>query len=98
MRSLWSNQSSVFRDFWNNTILNKSVKDINESDMDPIIQILDLNAKGAREFKENGGEAAAFTFIRQGMWYRVFKALKFENDLQVVFQKIFNAQDDDEKI
>ncbi len=49
--------------------------------MDYVIRFFDKNARGAREFRENGGEYAATAGIWQGMWYRALKDIKEKSDI-----------------
>lgn len=87
---IWEIQSTAFKAFWQNKIINKAVKNISENELDEIIRYLDRNAKG--NTSEN--VAVAKTFIRMGMWYRVFKSLKDDENLQKKFDEILKVDND----
>lgn len=88
--------SQAFRSFWKSKILNSAVKELNdESDLDPIILMLDAKAKGS------GGRehyAVAATSVRQGAWRRMFKFLKNNKQLQGKLNEIFSAKDENDLI
>lgn len=95
---VWMEQSEEFRNFWHNKILNNEYPEISEADMDPIIKILDIRARGAREFREEGSEAAAGGFTYQNLWYEMFKSLKENEDIRIIMDELFRATDDNSKI
>ncbi|MFZ2970217.1 MAG: hypothetical protein WA063_03660, partial [Minisyncoccia bacterium] len=78
---IWKKQSEEFRQFWHDKILNDNYAVLSEADMDYVIRFFDKNARGAKEFRENGGEHAARAGIHQGMWYRALKDLKNKHNI-----------------
>ena len=42
---IWKRQSQMFRDFWQNRVMSGNTE-LTEEEMQPIIRILDANAKG----------------------------------------------------
>jgi len=96
--NIWRKQSEEFQQFWHEKILDDSYPELLEADMDYVIRFFDSNARGAREFRENGGEHAAKTGIYQGMWYRTLKDLKNKQDIREILNNIFEAKDDGLKI
>jgi len=95
---VWKKQSEEFRQFWSEKILNDNYPELSEANMDYIIRFFDTNAKGAREFRENGGEHAAKAGIYQGMWYRALKDLKNKKDIKEIVNQILTTEDDILKI
>ncbi len=95
---VWRKQSEEFRQFWREKVLNDNYPELLEEDMDYVIRFFDKNAKGAGEFRENGGEHAARAGIYQGMWYRALKGLKNKQDIREILNQIFEAKDDGSKI
>lgn len=91
---IWNEHNKVFSDFWNNVILNDSVKELNEAEVDQIIRILDRNAKGNRR----GDQAVARAMIAQGAWRRMLREIKNNNKLKELLNGIFFEQDDYKKI
>ena len=95
---VWKKQSEEFRQFWSEKILNDNYPELLEIDMDYVIKFFDKNARGAREFRQNDGEHAARTGIRQGMWHKALKGLKNRRDIREILNQIFEAKDDSIKI
>ena len=50
--SVWKKQSEYFRDFWNTRIMNEKSEPLSDSEIDEIVLILDIHAKGST-FNEN---------------------------------------------
>ena len=69
---IWRRHSQSFRDFWKNKVLNNDVREIKESEVDQIIKILDIHAKGHTRRDESVGKI----MIAQGVWRRMFKEIK----------------------
>ena len=91
--SIWKEHSQTFRDFWNNKLLNPDEKEINESEADQIIKILDVHAKG----RTKKDESVARVMIPQGVWRRMFKEIKNNNKLCDLLNKIFLENDDNQR-
>lgn len=90
-QNLWPEYSKTFHNFWKNLILDDKIKEIDDSEMDPIIRMLDQNGKG----NTKGSLVVAKAFIRMGLWYRAFRSLKENKTLKDKLTEIFNASDDD---
>ncbi len=85
--SLWLEQSLQFRNFWQDKILPHSKEDLNDTETDEIIKILDRNGRG--NTKES--EAVAKAMIAQGAWRRMFNELKNKQPLHECLDKIFKS-------
>lgn len=95
---VWKKQSEEFRKFWREKIMDDNYPVLLEEDMDYVIRFFDQNARGAREFREGGGEHAAKAGIWQGMWYRALKDIKEKSDIKKILDKIFNTEDGERRI
>lgn len=94
-RETWKRQSQQFRDFWQDKIMSGS-NNLSDEEMQPIIRILDSNAKGIRG---SGVEPACKPLgITQNRWYRLFREIKSDNKLRTLVDKLFNSDSDNEKI
>jgi hypothetical protein len=94
-QEIWKKQSQQFRDFWQARIMPDDGT-LSEEDIQPIIRILDCNAKGVRN---SGVEPACRPFgITQNKWYRLFREIKGDNKLKDLVNKIFKSDSDTEKI
>lgn len=87
---IWNEKSKQFRDFWNNRILNKEEKGLNEADVDQIIRILDKKGKG----NTKDDQAVANVMIPQGVWRRMFNEIKQNKELNEILTKIFQSEGD----
>ncbi|MEW5816240.1 MAG: hypothetical protein AB1798_12695, partial [Spirochaetota bacterium] len=87
---IWKKHSEAFRSFWNDKILNGSIKEISESEVDQVIRILDRNGKG----NTKADEAVAKVMIPQGAWRRMFKEIKQHGKLHELLNKIFVENND----
>lgn len=90
---IWATLSSDFRRFWNERVIT-SGKQIEDNEVDPIIRILDWNAKGNRGPRE----AVARAMIAQGAWRRMFNELHRDNSLQTGLDHALKAKNDEERI
>ena len=88
-------QGKEFREFWQNRILNNDHRELSESDMNRIILFFDNTASGAREFRENGGVAAAKANVYKPLWYKTLRALKHNQNIKGILNKIFVEEEDD---
>ncbi|MFH1308712.1 MAG: PDDEXK nuclease domain-containing protein [Patescibacteria group bacterium] len=91
---IWSLQSQEFRDFWNDKVLNKKVKELGDFEIDKIVKILDKHGKG----NTAEDEAVAGVMIAQGAWRRMFNGFKEDSGLANCLNSIFIEKDDDKKI
>ncbi|MCX6754277.1 MAG: PDDEXK nuclease domain-containing protein [Candidatus Nomurabacteria bacterium] len=88
--SLWLEQSSKFKDFWNNRVMSDSKEDLSDSEIDEIVKILDRNGKG----NTFGCEAVAKAMVAQGAWRRMFNELKNKKHLGKCLDEIFKNSGD----
>jgi len=88
---IWEDKSKKFRDFWKDKILNDNVKELNQSEVDEIIRILDKNGKGNKP----GDHAVAKCMIRQDIWRKMFNDIKKDPKIKDLLNKILNATDDE---
>jgi len=92
---IWKKQSQAFRDFWKNRIISGDTE-LSEDEMQPVIRILDSNAKGIRN---SGIEPACKPLgITQNRWYRLFRELKGDNNLKSLVDRLFKSDNDEEQI
>ena len=89
---IFKEYSEIFRKFWKEYILNDRIETLDDSDIDPIIRLIDMNAKG----NNKNSISIAKAFIRMGQWYRAFHSLKTNNDIKNCLTKIFNSENDDD--
>lgn len=94
MEATFKEQSKEFREFWRDKILNSDYRELSELDMNRIILFFDSTAKGSREFRESGGVAAALANRPMTQWYRALRALKRNQDIRGMLNKIFTEKDD----
>jgi len=86
--SIWKIKNKEFQDFWSERIINNTDKELNETEVNEIIRILDIKAKGNK--KEY--QAIANVLIPQGVWSRMFNEIKTNEDLKNMLSKIFKAE------
>lgn len=91
------NQDEIFRDysvkfknFWNNLILNDKITTLDDSEMDPIIRMIDSNGKG----NTKDSIVVARALIRQGQWYRAFRSLKENKNIRNIMCELFELRDE----
>lgn len=87
--AIWEKQSRQFRDFWETKIMNGGREELNDTETDQIIKILDRNGKG--NTKES--EAVAKAMIAQGAWRRMFNEIKTNKELSRLLNGIFRGKD-----
>ena len=92
--NIWSIQSKIFREFWENKIMNDSYPSLTDSEIDEIILILDKNAKGSKSHTN----AVARAMIPQGAWRRMFSQIKENKNIKNILNKLFKSKIDQEKI
>jgi hypothetical protein len=83
---IWENQSKFFRVFWDKKILD-SKKDLQDSEIDAIVSILDRNGKG----NTKDSEAVAKVMNPQGVWRRQFREMQSNKTLQSILDDIFRS-------
>lgn len=89
--ALWQEQSSTFRNFWQNVIMPDTTEDLNDQQTDAIIRILDKNGRG----NTKDSEAVAKAMIAQGAWRRMFNGIKNKPELKNQLDMIFKSSDDE---
>ena len=85
----------TFRKFWKEKILNSGFGELShEKDLDPIIRLIDLRAKGYA-----GGRwgAVALVSIYQSSWYRIFNDLHSQKPLQDIMVEACGARTDQQR-
>lgn len=93
-KNVWPEYQEIFRSFWQNKIMNDSFSALDDSEIDPIVRMLDKNGKG----NTKGSIVIAKAFIRMGMWYRAFRSLKENDVLKNKLNEIFYEGDDSKLI
>lgn len=94
-KNIWKKQSPMFKNFWQTRIMTGN-NELSEDEMQPIIMILDCNAKGIRN---SGIEAACRPFgVTQNRWYRFFRELKGDNKLKSLVDRLFRSTCDEEQM
>ncbi len=88
--AVWANQSVSFRHFWQNRVMKKGGAEISDSEADPIIAILDKNAKG----NTRNSEAVAKAMVAQGAWRRMFNDLHETETIGKALNTALIAKDD----
>jgi hypothetical protein len=74
---LWAAHSALVRDFWQRRVMAADSAPISDDDCDPVIRILDRNAKG--NTKES--QAVARAMVAQGAWRRMINKLHADKRL-----------------
>jgi hypothetical protein len=86
--------SDAFKKFWDTMIMKDTASSLDDSDLDPIIRLIDIRARGhTRE-----DIALALTSIRMGRWYRTFRSIKENQKIKSIINKLFILKDDKELI
>lgn len=91
--AVWANQSASFRQFWQNRVMKKGGAQISDSEADPIIAILDKNAKG----NTRNSEAVAKAMVAQGAWRRMFNDLHETEPIGKALNAALIAKDEKER-
>src|SRR3989344_6575105 len=91
---IWQQKSNQFRKFWKEKILNLSVKQISDSEIDEVVRILDRQARG----NVGQDEAVAKAMVTMGTWRRMFRDIKEQKPLQELLTQIFETDYPEEKI
>ncbi len=91
--AIWEMQSKQFRDFWSGEIMGDNGRELNESETDQIIRILDRNGKG----NTKDSEAVARAMIAQGAWRRMFNGIKVHKEFSRLLNEIFLENDLEKK-
>jgi hypothetical protein len=87
---IWESHSRNFNNYWRDRILDDSIKELDEAELDKIIRILDRNAKGNRK----GSQAVARAMVSQGTWRRMFREIKGNSRLRGLLNGIFYEKDE----
>lgn len=94
MNKIWTNQSSVFKKFWDERIMIPTGQELNDQEIDIIIRILDRNGKG--NTKES--EAVAKIMIPQDVLRKLFKQVKEDKLLAESINSILSSISSEERI
>jgi hypothetical protein len=86
---IWKVQSGLFRKFWQERILAKEIKELNDQEIDEIIRLLDRSGKG----NTKNSEAIARVMIAQGAWRRLMNQIHAESTLSSIITDIFSEKD-----
>lgn len=89
MDAIWRQQSEIFHAFWNDRVMSDDGADIPDADCDPVIAILDRNAKG----NTKGSEAVARAMVPQGAWRRLFNEFHTNKPLRSLFTRLLTEID-----
>jgi hypothetical protein len=87
--ALWAKQSQQFREFWNTNILSRQQAELDNTDVDRVVRILDKHGKG----NTKDSESIARVMIPQGAWRRMFNDIKTTKELSGTLNSIFLEQD-----
>jgi hypothetical protein len=87
--SLWEKQSNLFRSFWKSKIMVLNDKELDDSEIDEIVRILDKSGKGSTP----SSEAVAKAMIAQGAWRRMFREIKNDVKYSTLLNNIFTESD-----
>jgi len=90
---IWSEQSTAFKTFWNQQILNDQVTELNDADIDNIIRLIDRHARG----NTHQNEAIARILIPQGVWRKMFNQVKEDKNLSGMLDQIMGTFDEDKR-
>lgn len=91
INEIWKKQSSAFRHFWVNQILNDQVQEVHDDDIDGIVRILDKHGKG----NTPQTHSIAKVMIPQGAWRRLFSQLNEDQELSAKLNEIFKTTQDE---
>lgn len=87
--AIWEKHSLAFREFWTQRILNQKGPGLTEAEIDQIVRILDINAKG----NTRQDEAVARVMTPQGVWRRMFRELHRDQHIREPLNGVFRASD-----
>jgi Holliday junction resolvase-like predicted endonuclease len=87
--AIWERHSANFREFWAQRILKQKSPDLTEAEIDQIVLILDINAKG--NTRQN--ESVARVMTPQGVWRRLFRELRQDQKIREPLDAVFRAAD-----
>ena len=90
-QAVWQRHRATFLELWQNQILGQGPDPTSQADYDPIIRLLDINARG---FRKDTDEAVARVGLRQGTWYRIFNNLREKENIRRTLNDIFRSHED----
>lgn len=88
--AIWQRQSSDFRKFWSERIMDPSSPLPSDDECDGVIRILDRNGKG----NTKSTEAVARAMVPQGAWRRMFAEFRSNPALGKLLNSIFEEKDE----
>jgi hypothetical protein len=94
IEQIWSEQSSKFRDFWSNKMLNPKIV-LTQEDIEGVIRILDTKARGNIGA---GLKAVADLYLRQNMQEELLRNIKSTPKKMELLDRFFKANLEEERI
>jgi 5-methylcytosine-specific restriction protein A len=91
--SAWRENSERFRKFWTNTILDDSVDEINDAEIDEVVRILDMSGKG----NTKDTQSVARVMIPQGVWRRMFNEIHAIPSLRDILTAVLTSEVPDDR-
>ncbi len=97
-RALCRKQSQAFRTFWQNVIVDGSVKEISEEDLSAIQILHGMNAPKENTVKDvaEGKDGSSYADPRE--WRRIFSELKEDHKARRLVDAILRSKSDEEQI
>jgi len=87
---IWIDQSSYFKEFWNERIMRPDSAELTESEIDGVVRILDSHGKGNNRHTE----AIAAAMIPQGAFRRMFNAIRENSVISEIIGEVLNTTSD----
>lgn len=87
----WTYQSSRFKEFWNNRLINQDGPELSVDELDSIIKILDSHGKGNNRYSE----AVAGVMIPQGAFRTMFIEIRNRAEISSYIDGILKAESDE---
>lgn len=90
---VWTEQSLIFKKFWQEKIINQS-SELTQADTDILIRMIDSRARG----HQSSDHSIARVYIYQGTWELLFKHLREKENIRSILDKIFHTENNQELI
>lgn len=90
---VWTEQSLVFKKFWQEKIIDQS-SELTQGDTDRLIRMIDSRARG----HQAGDHSIARVYIYQGTWELLFQHLREKENIRSTLDKIFHTENNQELI
>lgn len=91
---LWEAHSKVIKNFWNDYILSKNTKQVDDESIDKIIMILDKNGKGNTKDTESVGRV----MVPQNAWRNLFIEFINNGELANLVYNVLQSVTDNDRI